>query len=306
MAKDERIGAEHFFGSETAKGFFIGILIALIVLFFYALASQFSENKKTLEFKKYLFYSAASKLNELNENKNVNAINANFGIFAANFLKNELKKGNTIENIVNEELKIRVILETADSSDERQKIASHFVSQGTSQDIVSLAQHNGWKKFRENPENIKVFKELLAGNGKIPEIIYPNHPTSFLFWIVIFIIQLSTFGGYLIRMEDYYDTKFYQLQWSKIGTYLVIFLLLPGMLVILIPWTLWRCVSFDFSEFIKKRREAKLLKKNERRKEMEKILDSNVLRGKFSEHRKESEALLLKLESKLQKERGTA
>lgn len=304
MAKNERVGAEHFFGTETISGFLIGIFIVFIVLVFYALASQFSENKKALVFKKYLFYSAASKLNELNENGDI--VSANFGIYAANFLKNELKKGNTIENIVNEELKIRVILETADSSEEREKIASNFMSQGTSQDIVSLAQHNGWKKFRENPENIKVFKELLAGNGKIPEIVYPNHPTPFLFWIAIFIIQLSTLSGYLIRIDDNYSIKFYQLQWGKIGTYLVIFLLSPGMWVVVVPWILWRFVSFDFSEFIKKRWEAKLLKRNERRKEMEKILDGNVLRKKFSEHRKESENLLAKLESKLEKERGTA
>ena len=249
-----------------------------------------------------------SRLNELDENSNVR--NTNLAIFTANFLKNELKNGNTIEKVVGEEVKIRAFLDNISNSDERKKVASFLVAQGTSQNIILLVQNNEWKKFRDNPENIKILNELFLGNGKIPEIVYPKHNIMFIFWLAIFIIQISVFIGYLKQVNDgYHYPKFYQLQWGKVGTYIVILFLSPGMWVIVIPWALWKFVVLDISDipkFLRERKEEKQVKKDLERKAMEKSFDPAVIREKFSSHRKQSETLLQKLELKLQKERGTA
>lgn len=305
MAKPERIGAEHFFSEGTFCGLCIGLMIVFTGLLIYANENPVSENKKALEFKKYLFYAAASKLNELNEKGD--AININSAMYTANFLKNELEKGNTIENIIGEEMKARTILGGISNSDDRKKTASLLAVQG-SRDIIAFAQSDEWKTFRNNPENIKIFKELVAGGGKIPEVVYPKKNITMIFWITIVIVQISIFIGYLVGMHDFYSVKWHHLQWGKIGTYIVIAMLSPGMWVIVTPWLLWKFVSFDFSGFIfiREQKKAKLIKKEEARKAIEKSFDPNFLREKFSKHRKESENLLEKLESKLQKERGTA
>ena len=304
MAKSERIEARHFFGVETFSGFIVGVFVVIVGLSIYIIFSPVYPNQKSLEFKKYLFYTAASRLNELNEDSD--PTNVNMAMFTANFLKKELKNGNTVEQIVSEEMKVRALLDNISDSSQREKTASFLTTQGTSQNILLLARNNEWKKFRENPENVKILNELFFGNGKIPEIIYPKHNTALIFLIAISIIQISTFIGYLERTGErrYHYVKFYELQWGNVGTYVVILLLSPGMWVIVIPWAFWNLLFLDIGKFIRVAKEKKQAKKDLERRTMEENFDPAVIRGKFSSHRKESEALLRKLESRIQKERG--
>ena len=303
MSRNDKIGAKHFFGQETFVGLLIGIIICAIFLAVYGLIVTDPAFKQA-EFKKYLFYSTAFRLSELSVDGG--SINTSNAITTSLFLRNELNDGKTIENIITEENKIRPILEAVDVSDEQARLAAHFVAQGARREIVALAQNKEWKAFRQSPNNIKVLKELLAGEQIIPEIFYPKNNTKLLFWISVFIIQISVFISYLVRISERFYLKWNELQWNKVGTYVVIVLLTPAMWVIVSPWLLWKLFSFDFSGFMSKRREAKSTEKEKRRKDIETGFNANVLRGKFSEHRKESEALLLSLESKLQKEKGKA
>ena len=303
MSRNDKIGAKHFFGQETFVGLLIGIIICAIFLAVYGLIVTDPAFKQA-EFKTYLFYSTAFRLSELSVDGD--SINTSNAITTSLFLRNELNDGKTIENIITEENKIRPILEAVDVSDEQARLAAHFVAQGARREIVALAQNKEWKAFRQSPNNIKVLKELLAGEQIIPEIFYPKNNTKLLFWISVFIIQISVFISYLVRISERFYLKWNELQWNKVGTYVVIVLLTPAMWVIVSPWLLWKLFSFDFSGFVSKRREAKSTEKEKRRKDIETGFNANVLRGKFSEHRKESEALLLSLESKLQKEKGKA
>src|SRR3989344_955352 len=198
MANRDRIGARHFFGGGTIWGFLIGLFITLILLFIYNETNPVSRNQRALEFKKYLFHAVVSKLGELNEEPD--AENVNFVIATANFLKSEIEKGNTIESIVKEETKLSAIYNIS-HEDERERVATLFLPEVPTH-IILLAQNREWKRFRDNPENIRVLKELLAGNGKIPEIVYPDDNNWLNFWIAIFIIQLSTFIGYIGRVGE--------------------------------------------------------------------------------------------------------